>query len=129
MEQLELSSGLEDYIECIYNKLQSNGSVKAIEISKELGVSRASVTDALQRLAEKRYINYERYGKIDITEIGIKKAKSVIDRHKVLTRFFENILGLSDDEASENACRIEHVITENAFNRLKSYTGKIDVQN
>ncbi len=130
MEEKVLSSGLEDYLECIYNSLQHNGKVKAIEISKELGVSRASVTDALHRLAEKNYINYERYGSIEITQKGIDKAQEVIDKHTILTDFFEKVLLLSREEASENACRIEHVITKNAFNRLKefivSHSGKIN---
>ena len=119
-----LSSGLEDYLECIYNSLLSKGSVKAIEISKALDVSRASVTDALHRLAEKEYINYERYGSIEITEKGEIKAKEVIDKHNILTDFFEKVLLLSKNEASENACRIEHVITKNAFNKLKEFTLK-----
>ena len=124
MTTKSLSAGLEDYLECIYNNLKTNGSVKAISISKELHVSRASVTDALQRLAEQEYINYERYGKIDITEKGVKKAKEVIDKHTVLTNFFESILNLGHDEASENACRIEHVITKNAFEKLKEFTNR-----
>ena len=122
MNETVLSSGLEDYLECIFNSIEEHGSVKAIEISKELGVSRASVTDALHRLAKKEYINYERYGSIEITEKGIEKAREVIDKHNILTKFFENILNLSHEEASENACRIEHVITPNAFNKLKEYT-------
>lgn len=122
MTEAMLSSGLEDYLECIFNKIDTKGSVKAIEISKELGVSRASVTDALHRLAEKSYINYERYGVIEITEKGISKAKEVIDKHTILTDFFEKVLNLAHEEASENACRIEHVITTNAFKKLKEYT-------
>lgn len=117
----DLSSGLEDYLECIYNNIQQHGSVKAIDISKELNVSRASVTDALQRLAAKGYINYERYGKIDILDMGIEKSKEVIEKHTILTMFFEKVLKLSKEEASENACRIEHVITENAFLQLKRF--------
>lgn len=117
-----LSSGLEDYLECIYNKLQQKGSVKAIELSRELNVTRASVTDALHRLAEKKYINYEKYGTIEITKKGLEKAKEVFDKHKILSYFFENVLSLSVEEANENACRIEHVITQNAFNKLKEYT-------
>ncbi|MCD8378139.1 MAG: metal-dependent transcriptional regulator [Candidatus Gastranaerophilales bacterium] len=117
-----LSSGLEDYLECIFNNITANGSVKAIQISKELSVSRASVTDALRRLAEKDYINYERYGSINITKKGINKAKEVIDKHNILTVFFKEVLLLSGEEAAENACRIEHVITDNAFSKLKEYT-------
>ena len=122
MEEKVLSSGLEDYLECIYNNIQYRGSVKAISISKELGVSRASVTDALHRLAEKKYINYERYGAIEITPKGMEKAQEVIDKHTILTDFFEKVLLLSREEATENACRIEHVITKNAFSKLKEYT-------
>ena len=116
-----LSSGLEDYLECIYNNIQEKGSVKAIDISKDLSVSRASVTDALKRLSNKGYINYERYGKITLLETGIEKSKTVIEKHKILTSFFEKVLKLSKEEATENACRIEHVITENAFIQLKRF--------
>lgn len=122
MEQITLSQGLEDYLECIYNHIDSFGSVKAIEISKDLNVSRASVTDALHRLAEKKYINYERYGSIILTDNGVEKAKEIINKHNILKKFFQHILNLSEMEASENACRIEHVITKNAFNKLREYT-------
>lgn len=121
MVENRLSSGLEDYLECIYNNIQNKGSVKAIDISRELNVSRASVTDALKRLASKGYISYERYGKINLLDTGIKKSQTVIEKHQILTTFFEKILKLSKKEATENACRIEHVITENAFTQLKRF--------
>ena len=119
MAEKILSSGLEDYLECIYNNIQNKGSVKAIDISRELNVSRASVTDALKRLANKGYISYERYGKINLLDTGIEKSQTVIEKHEILTTFFEKILKLSKEEATENACRIEHVITEKAFTQLK----------
>ena len=121
MTEKILSSGLEDYLECIYNNIQEKGSVKAIDISRELNVSRASVTDALKRLASKGYISYERYGKINLLDTGIEKSQTVIEKHQILTTFFEKILKLSKKEATENACRIEHVITENAFTQLKRF--------
>ena len=121
MVENRLSSGLEDYLECIYNNIQEKGSVKAIDISKDLNVSRASVTDALKRLSNKGYINYERYGKITLLDTGIEKSQTVIEKHQILTTFFEKILKLSKKEATENACRIEHVITENAFTQLKRF--------
>ena len=121
MVENRLSSGLEDYLECIYNNIQNKGSVKAIDISRELNVSRASVTDALKRLASKGYISYERYGKINLLDTGIEKSQTVIEKHQILTTFFEKILKLSNKEATENACRIEHVITENAFTPLKRF--------
>lgn len=124
MTETRLSSGLEDYLEYIYNAVEEKGSVKAIDIAKEHNISRASVTDALQRLAAKEYINYERYGKISLLEKGIKKSQEIIEKHNILKTFFEEILGLESNEASENACRIEHVITSNALNHIKEYTLK-----
>ena len=76
----KLSQSLEDYLEIIYNKIKENSSVKAIDISRQLNVSRASVTEALNKLAEKGYINYEKYGEIIINELGIKKAKEIVSK-------------------------------------------------
>lgn len=125
MTEKRLSSGLEDYLEYIYNAVEEKGSVKAIDIARDQNISRASVTDALQRLAAKEYINYERYGKISLLEKGIKKSQEIIEKHNILKTFFEEILGLESLEASENACRIEHVITSNALTKIKEYSLKV----
>lgn len=117
-----LSSSLEDYLECVYNRINANGSVKAIEISKELNVSRASVTEALNKLAKKEYINYGRYEMISITDLGTQKAKEIINKHNIVQSFFEDILGIENQEATETACRIEHIITENVLNKLSEFT-------
>lgn len=120
--QEKLSSSLEDYLETIYNFIEENQSIRAIDISHALNVSRASVTEALKKLASKNLINYGRYDVISMTEEGKKQAVSVITKHKALHHFFESILGLPADEASENACRIEHVISENALDRIAAFT-------
>ena len=121
MTKKQLTSGLEDYIEVISNHLKYHQKVRAIDISRELNVSRASVSEALKRLADMGLINYSRYDVISITEEGEKAAQKVINRHNLLKSFFTEILGLEDNEAAENACEIEHVITENVYNRLTDY--------
>lgn len=121
MTKKQLTSGLEDYIEVISNHLKYHQKVRAIDISRELNVSRASVSEALKRLADMGLINYSRYDVISITEEGEKAAQRVINRHNLLKSFFTEILGLEDNEAAENACEIEHVITENVYNRLTDY--------
>jgi DtxR family Mn-dependent transcriptional regulator len=118
----KLSASLEDYLECIYNKISLNNSVKAIEISKALDVSRASVTEALNKLAQKEYIKYGRYKAITITDTGIQKAKEIINKHKVLQDFFEKVLDIEKSEATETACKIEHVVTENILERISRLT-------
>ena len=116
----KLTSSLEDYLEIIYNKIKENSKVKAIDISRELNVSRASVTEALNKLAKNGFINYEKYGQIIITDEGIKKAKEIVFLHQELTNFFEN-LGIDSIEASENACKIEHIISNNIKKRIQDF--------
>ena len=101
-----LSASLEDYLEIICNLLQTSESVKAVEISRKLNVSRASVSEALSKLAEKELILYEGHKGITITEKGLKKAQEVISKHNTLTTFFENILCLDKEQAANNACKI-----------------------
>lgn len=120
----KLTASLEDYLEIICNYVDSNKYIRAIDISKELKVSRASVTEALKKLASKGYINYGRYDSISLTEKGVSVAKEVVSKHLILQKFFEKTLGLSEAEASENACKIEHVITKNAFNKISEYINK-----
>lgn len=121
MTKNKITSGLEDYIEVISNYLDKHDKVRAIDIAKELNVSRASVSEALKRLAERELINYGRYGAITITKKGEEAAQSVIKRHTLLTKFLCNILGLEETEAADNACKIEHVISENLIKRLDEF--------
>ena len=114
----KLSASLEDYLEIICNYFNINKKIRAIDISRELGVSRASVTEALKKLSLKGYINYGRYEAISLTPIGREIAQKVVSRHNILQMFFEKNLGLTKEEASVNACKIEHVITENAFKQI-----------
>ena len=111
-----LSASLEDYLEVIYEIINEKQGVKAIDISRKLGVGRSSVTDALKALAEKKLVNYGRYDVLSLTETGKKIAERVIVKHSILYDFFITTLKLSPEEANENACRIEHVISDEAFN-------------
>jgi len=111
----EISASLEDYLETIYEIFEEKQGVKAVEISRRLGVGRSSVTDALKTLAEKNLVNYGRYDVISLTKDGEKAARSVILKHSVLSEFFTKVLELTPEEANKNACRIEHVISEEAF--------------
>ena len=119
-----LTASLEDYLEVICNHTNTNKTIRAIDISKELNVSRASVREALKKLAIKGYINYGRYDTISLTPIGKEIAESIVSKHTILQTFFEKKLGLSEEEASLNACRIEHVITDNAFCKISEYINR-----
>ncbi|MBE7705562.1 MAG: metal-dependent transcriptional regulator [Cyanobacteria bacterium SIG29] len=116
-----LTASLEDYLEIICNLSESSQSVKAVEIAKKLNISRASVSEALSKLADKELILYESYKGITITEKGLKTAKEVIAKHNILSAFFNKTLGLSVEEASNNACKIEHVITDELFSKIRDF--------
>ena len=75
----------------------------------------------MEKLADKKLIIYEGHKGITITPEGLKKAKEVIIKHKTFTAFFEKTLGLDKTEAEENACKIEHVISNTLFNRLQDF--------
>lgn len=121
MKRKKISASLEDYLETIYEIIEEKQGVKAVEISRRLGVSRSSVTEALKNLADKKLVNYGRYDIISLTPTGEKVAQKVQLRHRVLYEFFVEILGLDREEAEENACRIEHVISEDVLKRLVSF--------
>jgi DtxR family Mn-dependent transcriptional regulator len=121
MANNELSASLEDYLELICTLMEESDCVKAIELSRRLNVSRASVSEALAKLAKKNLIIYEAHKGIIITPEGLKLAKDVMEKHKVFTNFFEQTLGLDFQEAEENACKIEHVISEKLFNKIKLF--------
>ena len=117
----KLTASLEDYLEVICNSTNTGKPPRAIDISKELNVSRASVAEALKKLVQKGYVNYDRHDSLTLTPEGKKIAEDVISKHRILQDFFEDILGLDSDEASENACKIEHVITDGAFEQISRF--------
>lgn len=116
-----ITSGLEDYLELIYNTISKGEEIKAVDISNEFKISRPSVSEALIRLADRDLIIYEGRKGIKITEKGIVEAKKIIKKHSILCDFFNNILGADFKTASQNACRIEHVIDEELIENIKSF--------
>ena len=120
-----LSDSQEDYLEEIYKQVLKNGHAKVTDISNALNVKKASVTGALIALADKKLINYEPYSKITITKEGEELAKKILNKHEILCDFFENVLGLTNAEASENACRMEHIVSEKFFNNFLKFSDYI----
>ena len=115
------SASKEDYLELIYELSQANSNFKAVDIAKKMNISRASVSEALKKLSEQGYIVYEKYKQAKLTEKGLDIAKKVVNKHNILFSFFKDYLQLSEDDAQINACRIEHVITDSAFEKIKQY--------
>lgn len=120
----KLTSGLEDYIEAIYIAQLNNIPLKGAELARKLNISRASVSEALAKLVSKNLIKYNSYETISLTPKGIEEAKNVYQKHHILKDFFETVLAISSDEAGENACKIEHIISENILEKMTILTKK-----
>ncbi|MBP5306087.1 MAG: metal-dependent transcriptional regulator [Lachnospiraceae bacterium] len=115
-----LESG-EDYIETIY-LLKKKGAVYSIDVAREMGFSRPSVSRAMGILKENGYITMdEKTKEINLTEMGRKKASEVYDRHKTLTSFLMKTAGVSAKVAETDACRIEHILSPSTFKGIKKF--------
>jgi DtxR family Mn-dependent transcriptional regulator len=114
----EMSSSLEDYLETIYLLVQEQGFARVKDVAKARDVKAASVSIALRRLAEMDLIRYERREYIALTTTGEEKGRRVFSRHRLLTRFFEEVLKMPTQAASEQACAMEHSLTDDAMDRL-----------
>lgn len=110
----------EMYLETILRLKNKKGSVRAIDVTEELGYSKPSVSRAVGIMKKDGFIVVRADGLIDLTETGKEKAENIFARHKSLTQALV-VMGLSPEAAEENACRVEHVITEEAFEAIKKY--------
>ena len=117
---MKIQQSAENYIETIYVLTKRNGSVRSIDIANELGFSKPSVSVAMKSLRENGYIDVSGDGKIILLESGIKIAEKLYERHTVLTNALIN-LGVPDIIASEDACKIEHILSEETFNAIKKH--------
>ncbi len=116
-----LESG-EDYLETIYILKKRSGTVYSIDVARELGFSRPSVSRAMSILREEDYITMDEVTKeINLTEKGQKKAVEIYDRHKTLTAFLMKAAGVSAKVAETDACRIEHIISPSTFRGIKNF--------
>ncbi len=110
---------MEDYLETILILQKRNGHVRSIDIANELEYSKASVSVAMKGLREKDFITITDTGYIALTALGLKKAENVLERHTILTNCLIK-LGVNEKIAAEDACRIEHDISEETFEALKN---------
>ncbi|MDP6438867.1 MAG: metal-dependent transcriptional regulator [Candidatus Brocadiia bacterium] len=116
-----LTASMEDYLETVLGLAGGRDGAHVKDIAKHLGVTMPSVTGALHSLAERKLVNYRPYGTVTLTERGRREAETVRRRHKLLTGFFEDILGLGAHVAEESACRVEHAVGDEVLGRLASY--------
>mgnify|MGYP003398332153 FL=1 len=110
----------EMYLETILRLQQESRVVHAVDIAEALNVSRPSVSRAVQILQESGYIRLDNHKAITLTASGKKIATAIFERHEILTNFF-TMIGVSPETAEADACRMEHVISEETFEKIKAH--------
>lgn len=117
----KLSSNMEDYMEVIALLEREKGVVRVRDISRLMGVKTPSVTAALNTLFKKGLIIHEKYGYVEITPEGKRLAQGVQGRHDILLKFLTEILRIDPKIAAEDACKMEHSISPQTFQKLTKF--------
>ncbi len=118
---MSLHESGEDYLETIYLLTKKNAFVRSVDIANELGYTKASVSRAMRILREEGLVTIAEDGNVKLTKAGSRKAMEVYDRHTLITDFFTQCLGVNEITAEKDACKIEHVISEETYLRLRAY--------
>lgn len=117
---MKINQSAENYLETIYMLLQRNGEVRSIDIANELEFSKPSVSVAMKNLREHGYIEMTSDGYITLTDSGREIAERMYERHTLITRWLVS-LGVPEQVASEDACKIEHVLSAETFRAIKKH--------
>ena len=121
---MEIRESGENYLETIYILKEKIGQVRSIDIAAELNYSKPSISRAVNILRENNYVTMDSNGLISLTEKGEKIALKIYERHKFLTKLLM-YLGIEEKKATTDACKIEHVISAESFNKIKEYFKEI----
>ncbi len=120
---MDLHESGEMYLETILTLKNKNQYVRSIDIANALDYSKPSVSRAIKLLKESNLITIDEKGYIDFTNEGRTIAEGVYDRHKVLTEFLK-LVGVNDEIAENDACRIEHIVSDETYQCIKNFIQK-----
>jgi len=123
-----IGKSAEDYLESMIILKEKNGYIRSIDIAGFLGVTKPSVSNAMKRLREEGYIEMNRSGFITVTEKGMEIADKIYTRHKKLTGFFVS-LGVNPETAEDDACKIEHDLSDETFEAICAHVDNLDKAN
>jgi len=116
-----LTPGLENYLEAIWRVSLEKDIVRIRDIKKLLKVKAPSIVESVKNLADRELVIYEKYGYVKLTQEGIKLAKKIYKKHKMLSKFFHNIIGIDLKTAIDDACSIEHYLSDKTVNGLLKF--------
>jgi DtxR family Mn-dependent transcriptional regulator len=112
-----MTQSLEDYLEMV-SFLADDGEVRVTDIASRLGVSKPSVLTALKTLEEQGLLEHERYRSVALTKKGVDRAAEIRGRHFFLTTFLHDVVGVDEDTAEKDACKMEHILSEETLQKM-----------
>lgn len=123
---MKLQESGENYLETILLLRQRQGHVRSIDVATELGFSKPSISRAIGILKSAGYVQVGEGGNILLTESGQQKAEAVYERHRLISRYLVLTLGVPAEIADADACRIEHIISQESFDQIKAFVARQD---
>lgn len=123
---MKFGSSGQDYLEAIFELSIMNSAVRSVDVAEKLGVTRSSVNRAVGVLKDLGYVIQEKYSGIMLTPEGRSAAGKIKSRHNTLKKFLMDELGVDDATAEEDACRMEHCISLQTFDKLQKYMEGLD---
>lgn len=120
---MNIHESAEDYLETILILCEEHGSARSVDIAARLGVTKPSVSFAMKRLRENGYIYMGDDNRITLTEAGQTIALRILERHRLLTDFLTR-LGVSEETARADACKIEHDLSDETFTAIQRHVEK-----
>ncbi len=122
---MQIRQSAEDYFEMIYMIKQKKGSVRAIDIVNEMGFSKPTVSVAMKKFRENGYVTVDADGNLSLTEAGQIIAENIYEKHMVLAKMLMG-LGVDETVAYEDACRMEHCLSDESFAAIKKHMAEKD---
>ncbi len=118
---MSLSASMEDYLEAIFVIEKSKRVVRVRDVAKKLSVTMPSVNGALKNLEAMGLISHQKYEYIELTDAGALKAAEILKIHKTIYRFLKEILGVDNETAEQDACKIEHYLSACTLEKLSIF--------
>lgn len=120
---MKIQESAENYLETIYILHKKTGSVRSIDVVNHLGFSKPSVSNAMKQFRENGYVTVDDGGFITLTDLGLEVAEKMYRRHELLTKVLIS-LGVSEDTAKEDACRVEHYLSDESFEAIEKHVAQ-----
>lgn len=116
-----ISNSLEDYLEAILIIYEKNNTVRITDLAQFMGISKPSATEAVKSLKDLGLLKHEKYGPVELTDAGGKRALEVKRRHGLIKKFLIDVLGVPGEIAEKDACLMEHAVSADTINRLMDF--------